>query len=156
MSYAKSNPLFELDIYRSQIDNSWNFFLSIFRWSFAIQLSKPQLLNYYEYLDGNYSNHQQHVSAHESFKEEIEAWYEKDSVEGEEHDDHEYHELEGIYYSHGFQAFAEVKQFSEDLFQIEYENIPNTILSIFQKERVKAIAIERNLKDDLWEKVISL
>jgi hypothetical protein len=150
MSYAKSNPLFELDIYRCQIDNSWNFFLSIFRWSFAIQLSKPESDSYDDYLGGNYSV---------TDEEEEEQWLKefRDSVEGEEHldDDHDYHELEGIYYIHAFNAFAEVKQFSEDLFQIEYENIPNSFLSIFHRERVKAIAIEKNLEGDLWEKVIS-
>lgn len=150
MSYAKSNPLFEFDIYRSQIDNSWNFFLSIFRWSFAIQLSKPQLLIYDDYLGGNYSSQQKAAS----FEEEVEAWYEKDSVEGEEHDDHEYHELEGIYYSHRSNQFIEVTQFNEDpLFNLEYE--VGYFNGSFKNETVRDFALKADIQDGTWEKVMS-
>lgn len=149
MSYAKSNPLFELDIYRSQIDNSWNFFLSIFRWSFAIQLSKPESDSYDDYLGGNYSV---------TDEEEEEQWLKefRDSVEGEEHldDDHDYHVLEGIYYSHRSNQFIEVTQFNEDpLFNLEYE--VGYFNGSFKNEKVRDIALKADIEDGTWEKVMS-
>jgi hypothetical protein len=148
MSYAKSNPLFELDIYQSQIDGSWNFFLSVFRWSFAIQLSKPQLLNYSDYMDGNYSS-QQKIS---SFEDEIEDWYEKDSVEGEEYDDYDYNELEGLYYSKLSDQFVYVSEFNQvPSFQILYENGFYGI----KNETISAEAVMSHVIDSSWEKIAS-
>jgi hypothetical protein len=154
MSYAKSNPLFEFDIYRSQFDNSWNFFISVFRWSFALQLSRGENISYNEYLDGNYKSFNKQMEEWTEEQEE-EAWLKEfsDSVEGEEHldDDHDYHELEGIYYSYISGRFIDVQQFNDDiLFEIQYEGG-----TLYPPERMESDAIRENVMYRFWEKVIS-
>ena len=172
MQYSEVNPLFEFDIYKSQIDKSWNIFISIFRWSSAIQLSKPEIKNYDDYLGGNYTDK-------ENFEDEIEGWFDNpsnfieededeeeewikefsESTVGEEFldDDRDYHPLEGIYYSHYLEHFMEVRKFNEDpLFQVEHQKGTNPLFDLFQKEKVMPIAIERNIQNGIWEKVISI
>jgi hypothetical protein len=169
MQYSEVNPVFEFDIYKSRIDKSWNLFISIFRWSFAIQFSNPEIKTYQDYLDGNYSAKKEFEDKIDQFyddpskyvEDEEETWLKQfsDSVVGEEEldDDHDYHPLEGIYYSHFFDHFVEVKQFNEDpLFTVQHEKHPLLLFADGYKEKVMAVAIERNLKDGLWEKVISL
>jgi hypothetical protein len=150
MSYAKTNPIFEFDIYKSKIDNSWNLFISVFRWSFAIQLSKPEITNYDDYLGGNYASHEEHLTVEQL---EEEKWLKEfsESVEGEEHldDDKEYHELEGLYVNVENGNFREV-EIVDGLAFITYEEWG------LYSDRVVHSAVKYHIDNGEWQKVISL
>ena len=134
MKHNKSNPLLEFDVFKSPI-TGWYLFISLFRFSFSLQLSPPEKHDLPDYLDGNYS-----VG---NLTEEQDAKLEEEWEETS-------HKLEGLYYSHFLSEFLEIK-FTNNEFHVNSESGWYNGMDI-----VSESAIIYNLGIRGWEQVISL